>query len=479
MSTYVGAVSYFMGKKMRTFLRVITRSLFGAWCIAVVMVGAPSVFLPSNASARGSNRDLAQAYNASGQQLFQRFSAAPGNVAFSPYSIGTVMAMALAGARGPTETEMQQVLQQRLSRSEIAGANADVFDILNSYDKSAATPTCPPEMRFIEKQCEGAQSTGSYCHPPYRAEGDKCVGSPPAFPSAKLVVANALLLAADNDFVTKEYAALLKDSFAAEIFTTSTLDDINKWVTQKTEGKIDRIIDKLSPDINAVFLDAVYFKARWRYVFDKSLTTADTFHLTSEQSVPVPTMHITAHYAVETRPGYRAILLPYNIGSLGMIVVLPDQIDGLTAVSAKIDAQQVIQLFAALLAHDAEPVELALPKFKISSKANLKESFRQLGMTRAFDPRTADFSGMTGRPASAKPVFVNDIIHRALIEVMEDGTEASAATAVLMAVTGAKPTGPEPPPVPFHVDHPFLFYMLDSTTGAILFQGRIEDPSQE
>ena len=462
---------------MRPILGLIKRLLISVWYIAVV--GVPLAMASSDANAQGSSyRILTQAYNSSGQQLFQKFSKTPGNIVLSPYSIGTVMAMVLTGARGPTETEMQQGLQQRLSRSEIADANADVLHILQGYDNNAATPTCPSEMSYIETQCEGLKQANGYCRPPFRAEGDKCVGLPPALPSARLVVANALTLAKGSGFVTKEYAALLKDNFAAEIFSKSTLSDINEWVSQRTQGKIERIIDQLSSDATAVLLDAVYFKARWKFVFNKSVTTNDTFHLTPAHSIPAPTMHVTAYYALVTRPGYRALLLPYNIGGLGMVIALPDRIDGLSAISAKMDAQEVIQLFAALLGGKAAPVELALPKFKTSSKADLKEWFRQLGMTRAFDPSTADFSGMTGRPASAEPVFINEVIHRALIEVMEDGTEASAATAAVMAVTGAKPTGSEPSPVPFHVDHPFLFFVIDSTTGAILFQGRIVDPSQ-
>jgi len=456
---------------MPTITPMIMRLFVRSCCFVAVTLLLTT--RPIVAQSLVDDMKLTLAYNASGQQLFQKFAEGSGNIVFSPYSIGTAIAMALAGARGETETEMLQVLQHRLPQSGIAQANADVMAILKGYDKSAIT--CPSGMSFTGTQCEG-EKLARGCPPPFKMEGNKCVGLPPKLPSATLVSANALILAS-GDTVTKQYAALLKNNFAAEIFSTSKVSDINGWVSQQTRGKIEQIIDPSSPIPASTLLNAVYFKARWSSVFKASATSNDTFHVTSMQNVSVPTMHQASTFTVESGAGYRAILMPYSTErprSLGMVIVLPDQIDGLAAVSAKIDVQELQTLFAALNASDGKRVELALPKFKSSFTVQAKTSFQQLGMNKPFDQHSADFSGMTGHPPTEQPWFISQIIHRALIEVAEDGTEAAAAT----AVAGVKAAVAPSKSLAFHVDRPFLFYVIDNKTGAILFQGRVVDPSQ-
>jgi serpin B len=154
------------------------------------------------------------------------------------------------------------------------------------------------------------------------------------------------------------------------------------------------------------------------------------------------------------------------------VVVLPNEIDGLDAVTRALDEAEWGQLVTALQAPDAvKMTDLALPRFKASFGASLVPQFQQAGMKLAFETKLADFSGMTGRPASQA---IGSIMHRAVIDVMEDGTEAAAATAVAV-VAGAIAHPPEPPQV-FHADHPFLLAIVDDASGAILFQGRIADP---
>jgi serine protease inhibitor len=173
------------------------------------------------------------------------------------------------------------------------------------------------------------------------------------------------------------------------------------------------------------------------------------------------------------RTGYRAVRLPYEVRALGMVVVLPDAVDGLDDVSRRVGAQDLSQIFAALRSADASKrVDLALPRFKTGFKAELVKLFQEAGMRRAFDLKDADFSGVTGRPPSETPLAIGQIVHRAVIDVMEDGTEAAAATAITMVATSAAPSQPEV----FRVDRPFLFYIVDDATGAILFQGRVVDP---
>ena len=187
-------------------------------------------------------------------------------------------------------------------------------------------------------------------------------------------------------------------------------------------------------------------------------------------------MQQTNHYPVVARQGYRAIRLPYEVGALAMIIALPNDVDGLAEVAKRFDANELSAVTAALNATPAKLVALAMPRFKISFMANLKEVFKQLGLSEAFDERRADFSGMTGRPASEGSLRIDEIVHRAVIDVMEDGTEAAAATAVIMAPKAAPHPQQPPQPEPFRVDHPFLYFIADRASGAVLFEGRIVDP---
>jgi serpin B len=285
------------------------------------------------------------------------------------------------------------------------------------------------------------------------------------------LAANALMLTGQGDLVSPEYAALLKDKYAAEVFQHAGLDDINGWVNRKTEGKIDKILEKRNPNSIAVLLNAVYFKARWSSPFDKNFTKDDAFKLSATQTVQVPMMRNTGRYATVARPGYRAVRVPYEISALGMVIVLPEEVDGLGQVSRSIEADELSGLFTAL--HEVRAnklVALSMPRFKAAFKADLIAPFQQAGMVLPFEGK-ADFSGITGRASGG--VQISQIVHRALIEVAEESTEASAATAIEFS----RAFHPEQPEI-ISVNHPFLFYIIDDATGAILFQGRITDPKQ-
>ena len=182
-------------------------------------------------------------------------------------------------------------------------------------------------------------------------------------------------------------------------------------------------------------------------------------------------MYSESRYAMMSGDGYRAIRLPYAGDTLAMIVVLPNDLDGADAVAGRLTGARVVELSTAL--HGVEPalVNLALPRVKTAFAARLAGVFTRLGMTAAFNPAVADFSGMTGRPPREVPMAISEIVHRAVIEVTEEGTEAAAATALVPRTTALRPL-----PLPFIVDRPFLFYIIDGPTGAILFQGRIVDP---
>jgi len=285
------------------------------------------------------------------------------------------------------------------------------------------------------------------------------------------------MLAKYGKLISANYRTLVRDKYGAEIYDRADIDLINAWVKQKTEGKIDRILDKLPPDAAAVLLNAVYFKAAWVSAFVKSATREDDFNLSSAKKVRVSMMRQEAAFAMADRPDYSAIRLNYSQQALGMVIVLPKEVEGLETVARQLDARELSTLFAALKSDPAKRVSLALPSFKAAFEADLAEPFQKAGMTLAFSD-LADFSGMTGSSPSEGGVKIGQIKHRAVIEVSEPGTEAAAATAVVMLPKRSQ-RKEQPTPVPFVVDRPFLFYVVDDSSGAILFQGRIVDPRQQ
>jgi serpin B len=436
------------------------------YCIAVALAVTSGI-----ADVSAQEQALTAAYNASGQALFRQFASQTGNIVFSPYSIGTAMAMALSGARSTTETEMASALKHRLSRTEIDAANAKLLATLNGYDKSAVQPICPPSMKLDGERCTFDPGIDR-CPFPSRREGGICVAVPTVLPWAKVLSANALMLPKRTDAISFGYVDLLKENYQAEVFRGAGLDEINGWVKQKTAGKIEKVLDRLDPDFAAVLLNTIYFKAAWASPFSKQATMEGVFNLSRVQQARVPTMRRLGRYALVTRQTHRAIRLPYAVRSLGMIIVLPNELEGLADVSRRLDGRELSEMLAALrMPQSQQMVDLALPRFKTAFKADLKQAFQQEGMSLAFSRDQADFSGMTGQPVAQRRLAIGQIKHAAVIDVAEEGTEAAAATAVVMGPTSAPRRE-----VVFLVDRPFLFYLVDDANGAILFQGRINDP---
>src|SRR5215467_4195499 len=418
---------------------------------------------------------LARAYNAAGQQLFGQLAASPGNLVFSPYSVGTAMSMLISGARGDTASQMMRAMSMRMAADAIDAANAEMLSILNGYDQSAAPPVCPPRTTASGGNCESRPGGDlmNQCQAGFRLVGNRCVAPGVTPASARFLAANALALGKHGDLISADYVAALKSKYAAEVFKDTGLDDVNGWVARKTEGKIGRMLDRLDPDAVAVLLNAVYFKSRWALVFDLKLTKDEAFNLTRSQQADVAMMNQTASFSLVSRGGYRAIRLNYEVPELGLVIVLPDDVEGVGAVARRLGANELAELFAALRDGQAKkPVALTLPRFKAEYRADLVAPLRQAGIQKAFDASSADFSGMTGRPAGEGGVHVGQIVHRAVIEVAEESTAAAAATAI--GVRSASIAAPAP--ASLRVDHPFLFYLVDDTTGAILFQGRVTDP---
>jgi serpin B len=451
--------------------------LIGGCALAALMLASPRFYRTcAQQMTSDSSRALTRAFAALGGKLYSVLSSKPGNLVFSPYSIGTAMAMAMSGARGLTEKELANVLELPLTRQETEEASSKVLATLNSYDKSSDPHFCPQDSRWTGIQCEAPPTGDRKCRFPMQLAGGQCVGGP-TLPTAQLLVANALMLAKYGYLVSADYRALVQERYKAEVFSEAKLEDVNAWVKRKTNGKITHILDRLDPLTVMVLLNAVYFKAAWASPFAKAETREDVFHLSPAAKIKTPVMHQVNHFSVVAGPGYRAIELSYSEPALSMVIVVPDKVDGLSSVASGLGGDGAAKLLATFEPAPSKKVALSLPRFKSSSDIDLMAPFRALGLNLALSDE-ADFGGIMRTPAGERRIKIRQIHHRALIEVQEEGTEAAAATAVVMAGRGRLPE-PEPEPEAFVVDRPFLFFVADAASGAVLFQGRVTDPSQQ
>ena len=284
-----------------------------------------------------------------------------------------------------------------------------------------------------------------FCPAGSRRDGEHCVAPPTRMPpGAKLSVANALALGPRRNVVAKEYRAQMQSAFQAEVFEAAAADAVNDWVKLKTEGRIPQILEQLDPNTSLVLLNAVYFKAQWQSFFDVGATHEADFHLNSSRRSKVPTMHRTGSYRTITTPEFRAVRLPYDIGRLAMVIVLSTPRAGDIAKPPAMGNEAVTRLLLSIGQAKEKRLALALPRFSaVFRNDELAQIFQQLGITRAFDSKMADFSGMTGRPPRDTPIYLQRILHRAVIDVTERGTEAAAVTAAEMRLVSA-PVEAEP-----------------------------------
>jgi serpin B len=452
----------------RTAAAASRSSSLQAALLALALLASTST---ANAQEAPAIKSLTGAYNVSGMQLYRALTQAPGNLVLSPYSIGTALGMAYSGARGETEREMAAVLKLDAPRAQIDAANKMLLQLLAGYDRTSGPGYCPPGFRWTGSRCEAAPGAHGECRFSSVKQGDVCAAAP-GLPSASLRVANALVLPKDAPGVTKAYAEALRDSYAAVVLNGAGVDDINAWVAARTAGKIDRIVDSLPPNAGPMLINAVHLKAQWLVPFLEEATIDGDFRISAAAKVRVPMMRQREQLALVERPGYRAVKLDYTAGGLAMLIVLPEAVDGLEAVAGKLDALELGLLGAALQQAQPRLVALNLPRFRAALAADLVEPLRGAGLRLPFSD-TADFSGMSDSPRGLK---IGSIKHRAVIEVNEQGTEAAAATSIGMVATGAP--FEQPQPVPFVVDRPFLFVVADTNSGAVLFHGRIADPSR-
>lgn len=246
-------------------------------------------------------------------------------------------------------------------------------------------------------------------------------------------------------------------------------ETINRWVEEKTRDKIKNLLapGSVMPDTRLILVNAIYFKGDWLHAFEKEKTTDELFWTVPDASANVPMMTMKPErFGYMENENFQCLELPYLGEEVSMLIVLPKEKDGLPRIEEGLSANALAGWTATLR---KEEIEVHLPKFKIELQlAGLTGVLAALGMTDAFNPALADFSGI-----SAEPLFISDVIHKAFVQVDEKGTEAAAATGVMMRTTAL----PMPPKV-FRADHPFLFLIRDNASGAVLFMGRVANPSK-
>lgn len=395
----------------------------------------PAAYVPEQqavASTAASNPDLTQAVkdnNAFALDLYAHLRTGSGNLFFSPSSISTAFAMAFAGAHGETAAEMSRVLHF----------------------------TLPPER----------------LHP---AMGALLAGMNAKHPSYELHAADALWAQQDATFLPS-YLGLVQSSYGAGLrrVNLKTAPDavrtaINQWTDQQTNGKIQNLLapGTVTPATRLILTNAIYFKSAWLEPFRVEATRPGPFHLSPSQSVQAPLMHHSASYRYYDGGSFQMLDMAYKGDELSMIVLLPRTIDGLPALEQSLTAGALSGWMDKL--HNAGKVIVTFPRFTMTDQFELSSTLAKMGMRDAFSS-AADFSGMDGR----RDFAISAAIHKAFIDVNEQGTEAAAATAITMTATAMRQ---EPPPIVFTADHPFLFLIRENATGNILFLGRVVDPTK-
>lgn len=289
-------------------------------------------------------------------------------------------------------------------------------------------------------------------------------------PAVTISVANSIWHR-EGFSVNPEFIKLNQDFYDAQVteaaFDQSTVDLINRWVENKTNGKIDEIVEQIDPSLVMLLINAIYFNGSWKYKFEESNTVNNDFYLGSGSKVNVPFMNQEVTAKLMLHDDFTILDLPYGRGDFSMLIFLPDEdktIDDVMAVWNIENYNEWLENFEAI------NVDVTIPKFKFGYKKKLNDFLQAMGLSIAFDPYNADFSNIT----EAKQLYIDFVKHKSFIDVNEKGTEAAAVTSVGFGVTSIDPNYPR-----FIANRPFLFAIREKQTNAILFLGKVANPAEE
>lgn len=388
---------------------------------------------PAPESPMDDQRAAAQGLNRLGTDLYARLRSRPGNLAIAPGSIALAFGMTEAGARGETLSEMRRVLHSGLAEAR----------------QSAA-------LGALSARWNGGLGDGVTARTANRLFGHQRY----TFEAPYLSLTQSL------------FAAPLERLDFAQ--ATPARQRINGWVAEQTMDKIRDLLPEgsIDADTRLVLVNAMYLRAPWETPFPDYATRDDTFYVGGSTATPVPTMSRSGRLQLATAQGFKALEIPYRGAELAMDILLPDARDGLPALEAGLTSDSIQSTVGAL---SPTQVVLRLPRFRVATDSvSLRAALTGLGMNLPFSRTQADFTGIANPPSPDDRLFISDAFHKVFVDVAEAGTEAAAATAVVMARTGA--AAPTAPPTIFAVDRPFVFLIRDLRSGAVLFMGRVLDP---
>ena len=349
------------------------------------------------------------------------------NIFISPFSVSVALAMTLNGAANETEQEMMNVLQlQALSSESINAGYGQLQHKLQASD-----------------------------------------------PKVTLTLANSLWARQGIQF-RQDFLQRNIQFFGAEISTLdfddpSASETINQWVNTNTNGKIQKIVsDNIDPTTILFLINAIYFKGTWQREFDSSKTEDGPFYLTNGDEKQVPMMKQQRQHPYYRGANFQAISLAYGDGQISMYIFLPNPESNLNIFLANLNAEGWENWMSQFHKQD---VSLVMPKFKLEYEKTLNDTLNMLGMGSALQPELANFSRMAPLEVAGVNLYIDKVVHKAFVEVNEEGTVAAAATSVGVGVTSLPP-----PPIPFTVDRPFFFAIRDNETKTVLFMGTVVEP---
>ncbi|NBD36860.1 MAG: serpin family protein [Chloroflexi bacterium] len=422
---------------MRIWLILLTVSVLMTGCMPssqAVKAEVAQADVPRETTPDVSEEQMAalvEGNTAFAADLYQELRGTDGNLFFSPYSISTALAMTYAGARGETETQMAETLHFTLSQEELHPA-------FNALDMALEPGEDVTDEEFI------------------------------------LHIANSLWAEKEYDF-REAFLELLARHYGAGLrlvsFKTAPEDArqaINEWVSDQTEEKIQDLIPKggVTDLTRLVLANAIYFNAKWTHPFPKENTQDGAFTLLDGSEVEAPMMAWNKPQMIPHAQGanYQAIELPYRGGEASMVIIVPDAGE-FEAFEQGLSGEQLESILSEM---ETRGVALTMPKFEYKSSFSLADTLAEMGMPDAMDEERADFSGMDG----TRRLLITDVFHKAFVAVDEEGTEAAAATAVVVGIESMPVTDVE-----LTVDRPFIYLIRDTRTGSVLFLGRVMHPA--
>ena len=351
------------------------------------------------------------------------------NIFISPLSISTALAMAYNGAGGSTQADMAGTLE--LGYEDLRDVNEGYLGLMESLES---------------------------------ADGQ-----------VSLMIGNSVWM--DEDFEPRVFPIFtegMSTYYDGEIFTRNfgdpgMIDDVNGWISEKTNDKIDKMISEIDPEIVMFLINAIYFKGDWTTEFDEAETREGDFFLPDGEIVRPEMMSTSGKFSCYSGEGFKIARLPYGRDKIAMYILLPDEDESLESLLEVLNQTTFDDCLGRLSLVDG--LKVKLPKFRLEyGTKRLNDALTNLGMGVAFDMHAANFSGIA--PIDQENLYIDFVDHKAFIEVNEQGTEAAAATVVGIARSSA------PTEITFYADRPFFFVIRDDRSGSILFMGSIVDPLQ-